>query len=106
MPARGWEFYDLPSGRLRRSYPNLDRWANVASPSGRVLVCTGYAPVLLELATGNRLCVVECDVEQGRTYSETPFAFSPDGRIIAGCPYSDHMIFLWDAFTGKKLGEL
>src|SRR5262249_11475685 len=81
-------------------------WIVAASPSGRVhLVASGarrHHNRLVEMTTGGTIASLEA--ADGDLFFPR-FAFSPDGRIVAG-NLKTHDIALWDALTGKRIGTL
>lgn len=102
---KGCDFFDSKTGKLLRRCPDLDLSIGAVSPSGRRLVCWNFdkrTAELAEQATGKTICKLDCG---GIYIVWTSFAVSPDGRVVAGDLTSEN-IFLWDAFTGKKIGTL
>ncbi len=76
----------------------------VLSPDGRTLACVlneGVDVVLFETSTGR--------VRQrfhDPAMAWTPFAFSPDGTMLAATTEGPNpTVLLWDVSTGKKLHE-
>jgi hypothetical protein len=115
----GWEFIHCESGKSYRRYPNHYGEVRAASPSGRILVCTGYGqqgPVRTETETGQ---IIETrkfepallmELATGKPIRKLDgypacCAISPDGHIIAGTGAGDSIV-LWDTCTGKQVGKL
>lgn len=102
--GKGWDFFDSKTGKVLRHCP-LNQSIGAMAPSGRRLVCWNFEKQTAELAeqaTGKTICKLDCG---GIYIVWSSFAVSPDGRVVAGDLTSEN-IFLWDAFTGKKIGTL
>jgi WD40 repeat protein len=106
VPSEGvWNCYRCETGKLFCRCPRLPGAVRAVSPSGRVLACASdeeRTASLVEFASGKLICKLEC---QPRYLVRPKFAFSPDGKIVAGDLNSAEIV-LWDAFTGKQLGKL
>jgi len=101
----GWDFFESKTGRLLRQCPDFNQTIGAISPSGRRLICWDFKKQTAELAeqaTGKTICKLDCG---GLYIVYSSFAISPDGRVVAG-DLTENDIFLWDAFTGKKIGTL
>jgi WD40 repeat protein len=114
-PDGAW-LWDFSTGREIRQ---AVRWSNhhdraVLSPDGRYLATSGPGeagdkvdpPVVVwELASGREVAKLEAHGAEGLC---RPFAFSPDGRLLATAggprgPIGGSMVRVWDRATGRDL---
>lgn len=73
------------------------------SPSGRILASAGWKLILWDVASGNKINTIETSARQ--------FAFSPNGKHLAGIPRKRNAkrgneVRIWDIQNPKKISEI
>lgn len=95
--------FDVDKGKQIRTFGEGKRINSVAfSPDGTIVaVGRNEEPVTLwDVATFKKSC------RFGDSKGARAVAFSHDGKKVAECGFGFNKAILWDAATGKKLGEL
>jgi eukaryotic-like serine/threonine-protein kinase len=84
--------WDVSTGRIRGRVPSAkSAWSVAVSPDGaRIAAVTGrHAMSISDVATGRKI----------GTGAGVPFAFSPDGKWLAGKDAEGKTVVVWDAHT-------
>ncbi len=118
VATAGWDkkvrIWDLTSGKELRTYDNHEHivWSVDFSPDGRTIASVGADQKIRvwEAGTGRDLWNVASDTPPNGILLHRVAAFSPDGRLLAGCvafgPNPTRCIKLWDAATGREVRTL
>jgi WD40 repeat protein len=95
-----FRLFDVATGHEKRGFPGAAGRFRF-SPDGKRLIAVGSVIRVFDVATGQELHAPE-----GHSASVNSLAFSPDGKLLASCAFSDQAVFVWDAITGKRVKKL
>jgi WD40 repeat protein len=91
--------WSLPERKLVRSLPVSGEPCFVFSPDSKRLACSnGVSISVWDTATGRQL-----NPRPGHTSPVDHIVFSPDGKVLASCEWSEKNLVLWDMGTGNQV---
>jgi WD40 repeat protein/predicted Ser/Thr protein kinase len=93
--------WDVATGRVRNRFRGVGQsvWSLAFSPDGTRVAVGNYNP-----AAGDTMSVLDVTTGQEVGAGEgIPFAFSPDGKWLAGRDASEKVVVLWDARTFRPV---